>query len=80
MNEPQTNYAIKTKTAFADVKFPATKDQILQSAGGSRVDVAMGKNVSVREALAPIQKDRFETPEVLLNEISKAHQLGWPQQ
>lgn len=82
MNETQTNmaYASKIKTALSSVKFPATKDQILQSIGTVRLDVATDKNVSVREALAPIRVDRFETPEALVNEISTAHQLGWPTQ
>ena len=82
MNEPttkdQTNYASKIKTALSDVRFPATKDQIIQSKGSSRVEVAMGRNVTVREALAPIRVERFETAEVLLNEISTAHRLDWP--
>lgn len=80
LNEQTNEYATKLKTAFSDVRFPATKEQILQSKGTARVDVAMGRSVTVREALEPIRKDRFETPEALLNDISVAHQLGWPQQ
>lgn len=80
MNETQTNYAKNIKETLSSVVFPATKEQILLSKGSARVDVAMGKSVSVREALAPIRVDRFETPEALLNEISTAHQLGWPAQ
>lgn len=79
-NTSSTNYASKMKSALADVRFPATKDEILQSKGTSRVDVATGRNVTLREALAPIRVDRFETPEALLNEISTAHRLDWPRQ
>lgn len=80
MNQPRVNYANEIKTAFDGVTFPTTKAQLIQSKGTARVDVAMGKNVSVREALEPIRTDRFETREALLNEISTAHSLGWPAQ
>lgn len=80
MDETHNTYANKIRTAFSDVRFPATKEQLLQSKGTARVEVAAGKNVSVRDALAPIRMDRFETPESLLNEISTAHSLGWPSQ
>lgn len=80
MENQNVNYASKVKTALSDVRFPATKEQILESKGTARVEVAQGKNVTVREALAPIRSDRFETPEALLNEISTAHRLDWPQQ
>lgn len=75
----EINYRNKVKSALSDVNFPATKEQILQRKGTARVDVAMGKSVTVREALDPIRKERFETPEALLNEISTAHHLNWPE-
>lgn len=75
----EENYANKVKSALSDIRFPATKEQILQSKGSARVDVAMGKSVTVREALAPVRTERFDTPEALLNEISTAHHLNWPE-
>lgn len=80
MENASDPYVNKIKTAFADIRFPATKEQLLQRKGDARVEVAEGKNVTVRDALRPISAVSFETPEALLNEISTAHALGWPEQ
>ncbi len=79
MDQPKNRqYVDKIRNALADVPFPATKEQIIQKKGDARLEVAQGKMVSVKDALKPINTDRFQNANQLLNEISHAHNLGWP--
>lgn len=75
--EPK-DYANKVKQAISDIGFPITKEEIIAKRGNSKLEVAEGKQVSVRDALAPVQKDRFNTPNELLNQLNDAHHLDWP--
>lgn len=76
--QPQ-DYANKVKAALSGITFPTTKQDIISKTGNAQVEVAEGRRVSVRDALQPVEKDRFDSSSELLNQLSRAHHLDWPQ-
>ncbi|HVL47476.1 MAG TPA: hypothetical protein VM889_02870 [Candidatus Thermoplasmatota archaeon] len=75
--EPK-QYADRVKQALTDIQFPTTKQEIINKKGNTTVEVAEGKTVTIRDALQPVQKDRFESSNELLNQVNQAHNLNWP--
>jgi hypothetical protein len=70
-------YVDRVKTELRDINFPATKQDILQKKGTAQIELAQGRKVTVREALASVQKDRFESQNELLTQINQANSLDW---
>ena len=54
----------------ADVSFPATTEEVVRASGNPRIDYdAKGHAVSLADALAETDGDRFESKRQLLNEL-----------
>lgn len=77
MSEARNRLIDDALHALAGIRFPATKEEILEQKATQHLKLGEGRSMTLRDALTPVNTERFHTREELLEAVGRTHGADW---